>query len=454
MQTLRTVLLTREVIMKKAIWILAFALSGTFAFAQGGGYADDLYQSNDRKAKKSKTTNTKTTAATTVNATPAAPVNQATDGGSSYTSVPQGAAWTKPESNTENKELVPGFDEALQRRLDAYKSYQEMDDEFWKLMEGYHKLLSSKYDQDYYNVVAFGNDMWVEPKYVTAMFDGSDPLESVQNKQLAYDKQPKTSNTNVTINLIDYGGPWGWRYYDPWYYGRSGWSFGVGWSSGWGWNVWTGYNRPYYPHYGWGPGWYDPWWGWGGYYRPHHHHNHYYGGHYRPHYYGRPVVWGGNHYSGGGRPASYARPGGRPNSSGYRRNESGTNVAIRPGGSGNGYQRPAASAGQGTVDTRRPSGTNATQDTRRPNRSGSGSTATAPSRGESTTTTERQPRRESTTTNNRQSQQTTTRESRRETVSPSNNTPSRSSGTPSGGSRGGSSGGSSGGGSGAGGRRR
>lgn len=92
----------------------------------------------------------------------------------------------------------------------------------------------SAYDPAFYNVIVMGDEVWVEPKYITSMF-----------------------------------GTWGRPvvFLDPWYYGWStpGLSFSIGsWGWSFGWNSWysPGTARGTVPWYG---SWYNPWWGpsWG-----------------------------------------------------------------------------------------------------------------------------------------------------------------------------------------------
>jgi hypothetical protein len=61
-------------------------------------------------------------------------------------------------------------------------------------------VYASAYDPAYYNIMISGNQVWVEPRYVTSMFGA-------------------WGATNVTFGL--YASPWnyGWRYrVDPFYY--------------------------------------------------------------------------------------------------------------------------------------------------------------------------------------------------------------------------------------------
>ena len=112
--------------------------------------------------------------------------------------------------------VADDYESAYARRLYGFQSPT------YKMPSSYYDLVSSSsiyyvtaFDPAYYNVMVSGDQVWVEPKYITSMF-GS------------------WGATNVTFGL--YASPWtyGWSYHvDPFYY------------STWG-----------YPHYS----WYD--WNW------------------------------------------------------------------------------------------------------------------------------------------------------------------------------------------------
>ena len=217
------------------------------------------------------------------------------------------------------------YESAYARRLRGFNSPT------YRLPSSYYDLATSSamryataYDPAFYNIMVSGNEVWVEPKYVTSMF-GS------------------WGATNITFGI--YSSPWnyGWNYaVNPFYY------------SCWG-----------YPHYSWydwhwnmccNPYHYDPYWGYG-----------YYHGHY-PHY---PVYHPNHHHSPGYRPGPpphkpqnpVHRPsivgGGRSQSAGRYMTPSGgrnyngdsSGVRVRPGNTGstssgaNGRYRPGSSSG-------------------------------------------------------------------------------------------------------------
>lgn len=135
--------------------------------------------------------------------------------------------------------VADDYDSAYARRLYGFNSPT------YRLPSSYYNLATSEairyasaYDPAFYNIMVSGDQVWVEPKYVTSMFG-------------------TWGATNVTFGI--YSSPWiyGWGgYYPPSHYIM------------WG-----------YPHYS----WYD--WNWNMCYNPYHWGVGYYAGCY-PHYYG------------------------------------------------------------------------------------------------------------------------------------------------------------------------
>ncbi len=150
----------------------------------------------------------------------------------------------------------------------------------------------SAYDPAFYNIMVMGDEVWVEPKYVTAMFG--------------------------TWGLPSYSRAWYWnRWTSPWWSP----SFSIGFG-GWGWNIGLSWYDPWF--YDWYSPWYRPWggynYGW---------HNHYWHGH-GPH-------WnGGGGYHPGYRPDA-GRPGivHRPSQNRYTRPYQSQGSTINRGQSGN-----------------------------------------------------------------------------------------------------------------------
>lgn len=162
--------------------------------------------------------------------------------------------------------LADDYESAYARRLYGFNSpTYRLPSSYYNLATSDAMRYASAYDPAFYNIMLSGDQVWVEPKYVTSMF-GS------------------WGATNVTFGI--YASPWvyGWGVHvDPFYYTM------------WG-----------YPHYS----WYD--WNWNMCYNPYHwgYYPGYYPGYYHPHY-GYPAH--GHHP----RPPHY-RPGGSGKPSGTK----------------------------------------------------------------------------------------------------------------------------------------
>lgn len=154
--------------------------------------------------------------------------------------------YTSPDANPYESILADDYESAYARRLRGFESpTYKMPSSYLDARYSSAFTYASAYDPAFYNIVISGDQVWVEPKYITSMF-----------------------------------GTWGGTVLcDPWYYGWTrpwGPSFAFGsWGWSFGWNAW--YNPWYYSWYGpWGPwysSWYDPWWGpgWHGWYGWHGH---------------------------------------------------------------------------------------------------------------------------------------------------------------------------------------
>lgn len=170
-----------------------------------------------------------------------------------------------------NSILANDYESAYARRLYGFSSpTYRLPSSYYNLATSDAMRYASAYDPAFYNIMLSGDQVWVEPKYVTSMF-GS------------------WGATNVTFGI--YASPWafGWGVHSyPFYYTM------------WG-----------YPHYS----WYD--WNWNMCYNPYHWG--YYPGYYHPHY-GHP------HHGYNPNPPHYRpshKPGGSHNGAGdrYARND-------------------------------------------------------------------------------------------------------------------------------------
>ena len=154
--------------------------------------------------------------------------------------------------------VASDYESAYARRLYGFNSpTYRLPSSYYNLATSEAMRYASAYDPAFYNIMLSGDQVWVEPKYVTSMFG-------------------RWGATNVTFGI----------YSSPWVYG------------------WGGYASPYYysvwgyPHYS----WYD--WNWNMCYNPYHwgwgYNPHYYG-HYHPHHHApHPPQYRPGHISGGG----------------------------------------------------------------------------------------------------------------------------------------------------------
>ena len=213
------------------------------------------------------------------------------------------------DANPYESVLADDYESAYARRLRGFESpTYKMPSSYINARYGSAFNYVSAYDPAFYNIVVMGDQVWVEPKYITSMF-----------------------------------GSWGTVIYsDPWYYGWNrpwGPSFSFG---SWGWSFgWNSWHNPWYGP-GWGPwysSWYDPWygpgWGWGPGWHGHHH-----GPGWGPGWHGRPY-----HSNIVRRPNPYTSP------SGTR-----YGVGSRSGSKSTGSMRGGSSGGRNTFGVRDNSG--------------------------------------------------------------------------------------------------
>ena len=159
------------------------------------------------------------------------------------------AAQNPYANNPYDSVLADDYQSAYARRLYGFSSPSyKMPSSYYTYRYTDAYQYASAYDPAFYNIMVSGDQVWVEPKYITSMF-----------------------------------GTWGAAVAVPtysWYYGWTRPSY----------MWWYGYPRYSWYDWGWGCG-YDPYWGWswgfgwGGYpyhpgFIPPHHHHHYYPPHY------------------------------------------------------------------------------------------------------------------------------------------------------------------------------
>lgn len=213
---------------------------------------------------------------------------------------------------TYNNIYVDDYASAYARRLQGFSSLTyRLPSSYWDYRYGDAYFLTLAYDPAFYTVMVMGDQVWVEPRYITNMF-GS------WNNPYYY----------------------GYRYgYNPYYYGYSYayWDY-------WGWNSpYWGCDPFYHYHY---HGWYDPYYGFPHYGYPHYPHHkpggpggpHGGGGHKKPNVTHRPSygtgggAGGGSSMRPGGGVLSYNdRLGGRDESRGGTQIATGTNSTTNRG---------------------------------------------------------------------------------------------------------------------------
>lgn len=149
--------------------------------------------------------------------------------------------------------VADSYESAYARRLNGFRSpTYRLPSSYYDYRYGEAYSYATAYDPAFYNIMVSGDQVWVEPKYISSMF-----------------------GTWGATNVTPVFGNWYFGWTSPYYYNYGAW-WGYPHYSWWDWNWGICYN-PYYSWwgYGWGPSWgynhYHPHWGWGpGYYPPHH----------------------------------------------------------------------------------------------------------------------------------------------------------------------------------------
>ena len=221
------------------------------------------------------------------------------------------------------------YKSAYARRLRGFSSpTYRLPSSYYDFRYGDAYNYVTAYDPAFYNIMVSGDQVWVEPKYISSMFG-------------------TWGATNVTLAT----GSWYFGWSSPYLYDYGAW-WGYPRYSWWDWNWGICYN-PYrnWWGYGWGPswGWHNPYWGWGpSYYPPHHgvggpaHHRpvHGSGASHREQIVGKPSYTSpssgksyGNHQPARGTVNGSGVLGRQPSQSGSTVNRGGT-AGVRSNGSG------------------------------------------------------------------------------------------------------------------------
>lgn len=256
------------------------------------------------------------------------------------------------------------YESAYARRLYGFNSpTYRLPASYYNLSTNEAMRYASAYDPAFYNIMVSGDQVWVEPKYVTSMFG-------------------TWGATNVTFGI--YASPWvyGWGVYtSPFHYTMWGYPH-------YSWYDWN-WNMCYNPYH-----WYYP-----GYY-PHHHSHHHY-----PHYHpGHPPQHRPNYGHSGNRfntderrhsssrytsPTSSDRRGGRVSTTvrkGGATSSGINNSRVNGGSSSSGSRSSSVSRStttSGSISSR--SGSSSSSRTFRSSSTSVGSSVSSSSRGSSTT---------------------------------------------------------------------
>jgi hypothetical protein len=106
-------------------------------------------------------------------------------------------------SNPYRGYVADSYERSYARRLRGFKSASyRMPSSYYNLRYGGAYTYVTAYDPAFYNIMVSGDQVWVEPKYITSMFG-------------------TWGATNATFAIYS---PWyhGWDFYDPWFYSSWG----------------------------------------------------------------------------------------------------------------------------------------------------------------------------------------------------------------------------------------
>lgn len=228
-------------------------------------------------------------------------------------------------SNDFDDLVADDYESAYERRLRGFESpTYKMPSSYWNLRySGTFNYLTA-YDPAFYNIIVMGDEVWVEPKYITSMFGtwGSPSIVSFGWSAGLYN---------------DWYFSWGYNPY-PWAYPGFGWPY-YSYNPYWGYPYWGGY----YPYWGYYPGW------GGG------HHHHPYPPHHRPNVVHRSTYRYG---SGAGSNIGSTSFGGRGQggmTNGYRNGTTIGSGSFRGGNSSSSFRGGSSSVNRGSSTYRNPS---------------------------------------------------------------------------------------------------
>ncbi len=157
--------------------------------------------------------------------------------------------------------LVDDYESAYERRLRGFESpTYRMPSSYYNFRYGDSYFYATAYDPAFYNIMIMGDQVWVEPKYITAMFGSWGSPSFSFSFGWGSPFWSAYAGSYWAWRNAAWGYPyWGWGY--PYWGNPYYWGWGSSWHFGWGWN---------YPYWSWGGYWHRPHYGWyggGGYHR-------------------------------------------------------------------------------------------------------------------------------------------------------------------------------------------
>jgi hypothetical protein len=143
-------------------------------------------------------------------------------------------------SNPYDRILSTTYADSYARRLRARSG---LTTSFVYYSDDYRYALS--YDPYFYNIIVMGDEVWVEPHYITAMFGWP---YSGSNFAFGYSLGVNFWTGYNPYAWYSWGyNPWGWNYWNSWGY-PGYWGHSYSWYNGYAW----GYNNGYWDGYHWG----------------------------------------------------------------------------------------------------------------------------------------------------------------------------------------------------------
>lgn len=159
----------------------------------------------------------------------------------------------KADVNPYDAVLADDYESAYARRLRGFESpTYKMPSSYLDARYSSAFDYASAYDPAFYNIVISGDQVWVEPKYVTSMFGTWGGTVICADPWYYGWTRPWNWGWNLSWGWSSWYNPWYYSsWYNPWWSWNWGWSWGPGWGPGWhGWYGWAGWHGWYgHPHW-------------------------------------------------------------------------------------------------------------------------------------------------------------------------------------------------------------